>query len=476
MNILDKLNKIEELQSVLMESGLRNITNLAKEYNKAEIYFHEDLDGITSAIGMKTYLRNYGIKTIAAHKIQYGPSEYAVPKPKNKVLAVLVDFAHGKPVMKIHTDHHEGQVGVEKGTSTSFVKTPSNAAYITQVLSPSDLFPTRDAKMINTVDSADFASQGFTPDDVMRIIFKVDKRKSGKINHQMMGFATNKIVLAHKGKPNFLDDLVMQAKPSLISIYNVAIKLAKESGYRPPEELESDQQGYIEQHKSKIQRTEQATPNDVKSLKSGNSLIVGSTIVQFGGGTMNRGNLYDRYTPFKNHPTADFYTILWPMGLLQLSKNPFKGGKNPYHLGDIMMKKVMPKFKSKMQKKEVTLDYIKWAFENDKKMNSDSVGFTFKDLLALFEKELKGLKGSDKWEGMIADITNKPYKYLSQKQKTILKKVSISLWDAVMTQSGGHKDITNISGLNLYGKGYVDFMREIHVEIAKVMKDKRLEE
>jgi hypothetical protein len=473
MNILDRLNDIEQVEDRLNESGLRNITKLAKEYKKAEIYFHKDLDGITSAIGMKTYLRNYGIKTIAAHPIQYGGEEYAVPKPKNKVLAVLVDFAHGKPIMNIHTDHHEGQIGVEKGTSTSFVKTPSNAAYISQVLSPSDLFPPKDTKIISTVDSADFGSQDLTPDDIMRAVFKVDKRKGGKINHQMMGFATNKLVLAHKNKKGFLENLVMQAKPSLMSIYNTTIKLAEKAGYRPPEQLEIEQGKYIEQIKGKIQK--QGNPKDVKRLKSGQSMMIGTTIAQYGGGAMGRGNLYDRYTPFKVNPTSDFYTIVWPMGLVQLSKNPFKG-KNPYHLGDIVMKKVMPKFKSKMKGIRVTLDYIKWTFENDKSFDKDSMGFTFKDLLALFKGKLKGLDGSDKWQGMIEDITNKPYKYLSKKQKAILKKVSINLWDLVMSQSGGHKDITNVSGLNFYGKGFTDFMRDIQFEIVKQMKDKQLED
>lgn len=423
---------------------------------------------------MKAYLQKYRIKTIDAHPIQYGGEEYAVPKPKNKTLVCMVDFAHGKPVMNIHTDHHEGQIGVEKGTSTSFVKTPSNAAYISQVLSPNDLFPPKDVKIISTVDSADFGSQDLTPDDIMRAVFKVDKRKGGKVNHQMMGFATNKLILAHKNKKDFLTDLVMQAKPSLISIYNTTIKIAKEAGYRPPEQLETDQEKYIKQVKGKIKINGKLS--DVKSLKSGASILIGTTIVQYGGGFMGKGNLYDRYTPFKNHPTADFYTIVWPMGLVQLSKNPFKGGKNPYHLGDIVMKKVLPKFKSKMQSIKVTLDYIKYTFEKDKSFNAESMGFTFKDMMALFEKDIKGLKGNDRWEGMIKDITNKPYTQLSKEQKSILKKVSISLWDLVMSQSGGHKDITNVSGLNFYGKGFTDFMRKIQTEIVKVMKDKELED
>ena len=96
------------------------------------------LDGVSSAIAIKNYLERYGIKIIDTHVIQYGDKEYAVPKPKTKTLHVLVDFAHGKDaVMHIHTDHHEGQVGVSKSTSTSFVHTPSNAAYLSAILNKS---------------------------------------------------------------------------------------------------------------------------------------------------------------------------------------------------------------------------------------------------------------------------------------------------------------------------------------------------
>ena len=209
MNLIERINLYEEVSHGLCESGIRNITNLAKTHKQAEIYFHKDLDGVTSAIGMKAYLARYGIKTIDAHTIQYGGEEYAVPKPRDKTLAVLVDFAHGKPVMNIHTDHHEGQIGVEKGTSTSFVKTPSNAAYISQILSPQDLFPPKDTKIINTVDSADFASQGITPDDIFRAVFKVNKNIDISKNHRAMGFAVNKLTLAYKNKPDFLSKLVL---------------------------------------------------------------------------------------------------------------------------------------------------------------------------------------------------------------------------------------------------------------------------
>ena len=43
-------------ESLLSEGGIRDINKLAKRYPKAEIYFHQDLDGVVSALGMKNYL------------------------------------------------------------------------------------------------------------------------------------------------------------------------------------------------------------------------------------------------------------------------------------------------------------------------------------------------------------------------------------------------------------------------------------
>lgn len=472
MNILKKLDILNSQEKIVNESGIRNIKELAKTHKTAEIYFHKDLDGITSAIGMKSYLKQYGIKTVDAHTIQYGGEEFAIPKPKNKTLAVLVDFAHGKPVMKIHTDHHDAQVGIEKGTSTSFVKTPSNLAYISQVLSPRDLFPPQDAKIISTVDSADFASQGITPDDIFRAVYKRNPNLNITKNHRAMGFAVNKLALAYKNKPNFLRDLVLKSNPSLISMYNVIKKLAKEAGYKPPEEVEQGTYDYVNAQQAKMK---QGTIKDVKTLKNGESIMIGNTIVQQGGGSMFKG--YDRYTPFKNNPEADYYTVIWPMGLIQLSKNPFKSGKNPYDLGKLVMNDVMPKFKNKLSK-EITVWDLKRVFETDinKKHIKNAMGFTFKDLLALFEKDLKGLSPKGKWRDIVADITNKPSRFLSEKQKDILKKIKINTWDVIMSQSGGHHDITNLSGFNFLGKGYTDIMRDIQTEIAKQMKNKKLEE
>lgn len=465
MNILEKINYA--LDSRLDESGIRNIRELSKTHKTAEIYFHQDLDGVSSGIAIKNYLERYGIKTIATHVIQYGDMEYAVPKPKDKTLHVLVDFAHGKDaVMQIHTDHHEGQVGVAKGTSTSFVHTPSNAAYLSAVINVADAFPQEDLKLISMVDSADFARNNITPDDVMRAAFKLDTDKSVDMNRTAMGLVTNKLILAYKNKKQFMEKLVMMANPSLISMYNTTKYLAKKEGYRPPEELEAAMANYVEIQKGKI--VDDGDVSDIPSLATGESMEIGPVVVQYGGGSLtSKKVLYDRYTVFKNHPDSDFLVIMWPLGLLQATKNPFKKNANPVHLGKLAQK-VLEKYRSKLENINVSLDYIKQTFE--KKATEESLGFNFNDFLALFEKYAKGIDGKESWKNLIADITNKKYANLSFKQKNILKKITVSAWDIIQAQSGGHPSITNISGINFIGTGYVDIMKDMAKGIVKELQ------
>ena len=162
---------------VLVESGLRDISALKKRYPKAEIYFHQDLDGVTTAIAMKKYLEDNGIDVVGAHIIQYGDKEFAVKKndATGDTMPVLVDFAHGKPMFVIHTDHHDRQAGAEETKSTSFRSSRSNVETISQIVSPKEIFPSSDILLISTVDSADFAKYDITPDEVSIIYSELIK-------------------------------------------------------------------------------------------------------------------------------------------------------------------------------------------------------------------------------------------------------------------------------------------------------------
>ena len=295
------------MKKIISESGIRDISALRKRYPKAEIYFHQDLDGVTTAIAMKKYLEDNGIKVIDSHIIQYGDKEFSVKKndAKGDVMPVLVDFAHGKPMFKIHTDHHDRQVGADKETSKSFRQARSNVETISQIVSPKDLFPSADIILINTVDSADFARQDITPEDVVNYLYRFDKEKPLQKNKLLLGFVINKLLLAFKNKPGFLEGLVMDSEPSLMSILVNIKEWMKRTNAANPEELQQNAKDYM------------------KSME-GVPKVEDNIISQYGGGSMFKPGSYDRYTPFKNNPEADFLIMSWPMGLVQASCNPFK--------------------------------------------------------------------------------------------------------------------------------------------------------
>lgn len=475
-------------KNLLTESGIRNIRELSKRYKKAKIYFHQDLDGVTTALGMKYYLENNGIEVVDAEIIQYGDMEFAVKKADatGEIMPVLVDFAHGKPMFVIHTDHHDSQVGVEKGASTQFRSSRSNVETISQVVSPTDIFPSSDIKMINAVDSADFVANNISPDDIMRYIFKMDKEKDFVNNKKVQALVTNKLLLAYKNKPQFLEKLVMQSTPSLINIYQNIIRITKEEGYATAEEMTGHQQDYIKAQKGsdKVKFDEEY-----------------GIITQYGGGSMFKPGSYDRYTPFKNNPDANFIVLVWPLGLMQSSCNPFQANRSlkGVNLGEIAQE-VLLKFKDELQNFTLTFDTIKYFAEKHKSFDAEpneegkfgknaipapgtSVGFTHTDMIALFGETEGGIRGLntppkgvpadytvDRWKSAIKKIMDKPYSSLNDREIKALKLLSISGWDMVQANSGGHKCITNISGFMYFGKEGVPFMKKIAREFYSELK------
>ena len=470
----------EENKKILNESGIRDIGSLAKRYPKAKIYFHQDLDGVTTALGMKNYLEQNGIKVVDSEIIQYGDKEFAIKKldAEGDVMPVLVDFAHGKPMFVIHTDHHDTQAGVEKGTSTNFKSSRSNVETISQTVSPRDIFPSDDITLISTVDSANYAQYDITPKEVMNYLFKVDKDQSLQKNKMVMGMVTNKLLLAFKNKPKFLENIVMNANPSLLSILMYIKSQIKDSGYADVDTLEKNKEMYVQSMKTN------------KNVKVDDGIIV-----QYGGGNMMKPGSYDRFTPFRNNPDADFLVIAWPLGLVQASCNPFKKERalKGVNLGEIK-DEVLNKWKSQLQNKDIPLSTIKWISESGKSFNEESVGFTFKDFNALYGKEFKRMDDGEKILNDIDVVMKKPFIELTQNEMKMLDSISVNAWDLIKSNSGGHKCITNISGLSYLGRSkrppegkykynsesddspYVKFTKMIQNEFARILKEKIKEE
>lgn len=459
----------EENRKILNEGGIRDIKAIAKRYPMAKIYFHQDLDGVTTALAMKNYLENNGIKVVDAEIIQYGGKEFAIHKPEGKgdIMPVLVDFAHGKPMFVIHTDHHDTQAGVEQGTATNFKPSRSNVETISQTISPRDIFSQDDIETISMIDSADYAKYDITPEQVLQYLFKVDKTKGVKENKKMMGLVANKLLLTFKNKPDFLKKLVMDAKPSLQSILlNIKDIMGKE-GYASIDQLLKNQESYIQARKEKGVTYEDGI------------------ISQYGLGPTMKSGGYDRYTPFIIHPDAEFLVTGLPMGMVQASCNPYKKERalKGVDLGEIK-NEVLEKFRPELESQRVTFATLKRISEMDS--DQKSVGFTFKDFLAIYGNSPSlRINESEKLEKYIDFKSKDLYKSIPAEDRKIFNKVSVNGYDVIMANSGGHKCITNISGINyLYSnakyedpekrvrESYIDLLKNIQSEFVNTLKTK----
>jgi hypothetical protein len=475
------LNEVNE-KKVLEEGGLENIKALASKFKEAEIWFHIDLDGVTSAIAMREYLKRYGIKTVEVYPIQYGDQEFSAHKPTPGRLFALVDYAHGKPTMHIHTDHHETQTGIKQSTSTHFAKARSNAGTISSKVAPYDLYSAEDIEVINMVDSADFARNAISPMEIGKAAFQLEKEGTVEKNKIMLGLATNRLLLAYKARPGFMEAVIMNSSPSLRSMYLNIKKLANTPMWKlwnsserrweegqtlpTPGQMYDNHQVYIDQQKKS---------KDMFTIGEKNQVIM-----QYGSaGNIFKPGSFQRYTAFRNNPGADYLCIMWPMGIIQLSKNPFNGKENPYNLGELCFSpKGMGKFEPFLKSDPIALWTIKRISEkgvNTKKGNIETaMKYTYSDFVATYGGVATNLpqEGSEE-HAQIVEIMDKYWKDISRDEESILSKIDVTAWDIIKSNSGGHKDITNISGFDHLngGKNYTGYMKEIWSSLGLLLAD-----
>ena len=168
-------------------------------------------------------------------------------------------------------------------------------------------------------------------------LFKNDRERDIKSNKRMLGLVTNKLLLSFKNKKGFLRDLVLNSKPSLLNILLNIKDWMKNNGFLNIKDLEKNKEVYVQ-----------------KQNVSPNVQVKGNIIYQYGGGDVFQPGSYDRYTPFKNNPDADFLVLVWPMGMVQSSCNPFKKDRalKGVNLGEIK-DEVLKKFESELKSKKI---------------------------------------------------------------------------------------------------------------------------
>lgn len=434
-----------------------------KGKKNAVLYFHCDLDGVTSAIKMKYFLEEHNIKVVDAVKMQYGPLEYAIKKPiKNKsTLNVMVDFANSNRFIDIHTDHHNRQIENKKSINL-FENHKSNASMMDKTFKSKKNFTKDELEVIDMIDSAGFLKYKIKPEQISNPIYKKNKDKKKDVIN--LGLVVNKLLLSYKNKPDFLRNMVLECKPSFKDMYNYEIKTIashkNERYWKQPEEIVENIQKYIdkqeEKSKGKIKKTK-----DILNLENGESAVYGDVIIQYGGGYMSDIGSYDRYTPFKLYPNAKYLIMIWYYnGLIQITKNPWYNGEN-IDIPEIVNKIMENKFYKLMDsKKEYDISFatIKKVYEwkiNDEECD-ELLGFDFEELKRVLDlpKKLlndklleKYMNYSKKQLNPIKKVSKKD-KEESYKAKRYLKNKKIKASDIIKKSSGGHMSIMNLSGFN----------------------------
>jgi hypothetical protein len=97
---------------------------------------------------------------------------------------------------------------------------------------------------------------------------------------------------------------------------------------------------------------------------------------------------------------------------------------------------------------------------------------------------------SSKSLGKLEEMMEKPFSQLDESELKMLDEITVSSWDLINSNSGGHKCITNISGLNYLGRStrppqskykydpekedaaYVKFIKMLQKELVRILKEK----
>jgi hypothetical protein len=259
----------------------------------------------------------------------------------------------------------------------------------------------------------------------------------------------------------------MDAKPSLQSILLNIKDIMEKEGYASIDQLLKNQEFYIQSRKEKGVTYEDGI------------------ISQYTLGPTQKSGGYDRYTPFMNHPDADFLVTGLPMGMVQASCNPYKKERalKGVDLGQIK-NEVLEKFRPELEKQKITFGTLKRISEMD--TDKSSVGFTFKDFLAIYGNAPSlTINGSERLEKYLDYMSKKLFKSIPAEDRKVFNKASVNGYDVIMANSGGHKCITNISGINyIYSnakfqepeqrvrESYVDLLKDIQAEFVKTLKEK----
>jgi len=405
---------------------------------KVDLYFHKDFDGVASALAMRLFVERHTSR-IVLKEAQYG--EILNQTTPTGDVNLLVDFADGFDGLHFHTDHHQGTT-VASGLEALFPGEKSNAGVLFRLLpiNAEESLVAGIADAADIIDTAGYAHAGFTAQQQRRYVvddqIRLDPDVAPKLAHY---FALNKVLLAFKnrriGGKKFMERFIADVD-SLhpLAMLHVACEhaLSLTSRGKPVfntndsqemlRQLQANGDAYAQNFKaSKTPQTFIGKDGQILYVHQGNKPVA----------PMFKPGSYDRYVPFEAHPDTRYLITFWErIGLVQIALNPAAevGDENLGELCADAIENVSGRFPG-----QTDMRYFKRLVRNYQSTT---------DLIPPKRNLLSRLLGDRAEELAGVQLKDQDWDDLEQYE--------FDCWTLVRENSGGHKAISNIAGLDSF--------------------------
>lgn len=207
----NKFNKLNE-SAPKIPKKVKYWVNKGKVGKNVMIYFHDDLDGIYSAIAVKNYLEQneFEIEGYGIVNYQEGWSRI---KLNDKYINIALDYAENVEGIDIYIDHHGSFTENDEQVENPAIKTKTGSAYegiMDQLGLPVD------SMILDTIDMVDSAKYDEYDIDIKGILeFDISKKKN------KLDFAAAFNQLLKRSDHKTFIEVVANTKDINPSVYNI---------------------------------------------------------------------------------------------------------------------------------------------------------------------------------------------------------------------------------------------------------------
>jgi len=223
------------------------------------LIFHDDMDGIVSAIIMKQYLKKHGF-TIKQYGIINYQEGWQAFKINSKLITIALDFAEDIPGVDVYIDHHgKFEEEVRFNQQKTSIKTPTGSAAegIAQQLG----FPfSNDTKdWIDMIDSAKYTDYDIDIKGILTFDLKeIAKSKKSKLT---FAAAMNQL-LKRSDHRTFIEVVNACEQPSIFNIYRLFKIFYPKNN---PDWKTGDEPGFVEDARVRLATMQTRTRGTGKS-------------------------------------------------------------------------------------------------------------------------------------------------------------------------------------------------------------------